>query len=140
MGNELLSVKGYTKNANRVYYLAETSEGTIGLRSSCKDNYNYAVVQLRNDDLKYVGASFHRAEGLAKRTKTYWTNVKKQYANSNSYLAEVKGWEVVALKKITAKEFRQHKRLERKTIKEWLDKRSKEVQEWINKEIGEVEL
>ena len=114
MGQELLSIKGYTRTP-RTYYLAVASNGAQVLRGSADDKYTHAVVNLK---MLYPNAitygTFHARDELAKRQCTSNKNAKKRYSN-NSW----GNWEVVTLQYVTAKQAREIKKADMKRYAEW---------------------
>jgi len=118
MGQELLDRTGYVRTP-RVYYLGVASNGAQVIRGSCDDRYSHAV--MGTSPMRYPNellyGTFHARLDLAKRQLTSNYNWKNKNPE-NDYLAD-REWEVVELKKITAKEARQIKKLDSKLYKEW---------------------
>ena len=106
MGNELLEVRGYQRKP-RTYYVAIATNGATALRGSGDDRYTHAVVMTT---IKYPNelswATFHASEQLAKRQLTSNVNWQKKSIENGSAYWESREWEVVPLKKVSAKEFR----------------------------------
>jgi hypothetical protein len=123
MGNELLDVTGYQRKP-RTFYVAVASNGAQALRGSGDDRYTHAVVMTAiNYPNELSWATFHASEQLAKRQITSNRNNQKKYAESNSsYYGSNREWEVVPLKKVTAKEFRTIKTADRKANTEYTKK------------------
>ena len=114
----------------RIYYLAETKCGIKVIRGSCRDMYSYAVVRVpTNGQLDYPNqltwGSFHKTEQLANRTKRSW----EKYKEKSNYYGENDSWEVVTITKITAKEVRQLKKLDRLAYKEFMDKHKEQLEQ-----------
>jgi hypothetical protein len=105
----------------RVYYFVEASNGGRLIRGSWRDMYSHAVIACPKE-LNYENeisyGSFHSSKQLAERSKKSWENYQKK-AGSNY---EGMTWEVVEVKKITAKEARQLKNADRKALKAWREK------------------
>jgi len=122
MGQELLEVTGYQRNP-RIYYHAVASNGAQALRGSGRDVYTYAVVQI---DINYPNelswGTFHATEQLAKRQATSNSNWQKKSIENGSTYGSNRKWEVVPLKKITAKEYRAIKKADLQANKEWTKK------------------
>ena len=97
----------------RIYYKAEASNGRVGLRGSWRDVYTHAVIQVDNEQrydnelISYV--TYHSSLQLAKRRLTSLTNYYANNPNSENFV-----FEIVELQKITAKEFRKYKALQKK--------------------------
>lgn len=107
MSNDLFNLKWEKKP--RIYYKAVSSTGAIAIRGSSSDVYSYAC--LRKEVVypnEVVFATFHSTEQLAK----YQCN---RFSKHN----EIE-YEVVALEKITAREARQLKKLDRISLTEYV--------------------
>lgn len=109
MDNDKLLYPQWEKNRTpRVYYLAQGSNGVIGLRGSWKDVYSYACLNTTKSYDNQIGwASFHSTKQYAERTKR---NCVKWHDST---------YEVVELQRITAKEFNRLKRLDKKSYKQF---------------------
>jgi hypothetical protein len=106
MGQELLDRTGYQRKP-RTYYHAVATNGTQALRGSGEDRYTHAVVMVEvNYPNELSWATFHASEQLAKRQITTNRNWQKKSEESGSTYGTGREWEVVPLKKISAKEFR----------------------------------
>ena len=119
MGNELLDVTGYQRKP-RTYYVAVASNGAQALRGSGDDRYTHAVVMTTiNYPNELSWATFHASEQLAKRQFTSNVNWQKKSIENGSTYGSNRQWEVVPLKKVSAKEFRAIKVTDRKANTEY---------------------
>ena len=119
MGNELLDVKGYQRKP-RTFYVAVASNGAQALRGSGDDRYTHAVVMTTiNYPNELSWATFHASEQLAKRQFTSNVNWQKKSDENGSIYGSNRQWEVVPLKKVSAKEFRAIKVADRKANTEY---------------------
>ena len=122
MGNELLDVRGYQRKP-RTYYVAIATNSATALRGSGDDRYTYAVVMTKiNYPNELSWATFHASEQLAKRQLTSNVNWQKKSIEGGSSYWENREWEVVPLKKVTAKEFRAIKVADKKANTEYTKK------------------
>ena len=123
MGQELLDRKGYQRKP-RTFYVAVATNGAVALRGSGEDRYTHAVVMttIRYPNEVIGWATFHASEQLAKRQITSNRNWQKKSVENDLDYAKHHEWEVVPLKKITAKEFRAIKVAERKANTEYTKK------------------
>lgn len=120
MGQELLDTQGYQRKP-RTYYHAVSLNGAQALRGSGEDRYTHAVVMVQiNYPNELSWATFHASEQLAKRQITSNRNSQKKYEESRAdYYGSGREWEVVPLKKVSAKEFREIKKADIKAHDEW---------------------
>ena len=123
MGQELLDTTGYQRKP-RTYYHATATNGAQALRGSGDDRYTHAVVMtLVNYPNELSWATFHSSEQLAKRQLTTNRNYQKKYQESGAtYYGSGREWELVPLKKITAKEFRSIKKADQIAMNEYTKK------------------
>jgi hypothetical protein len=122
MGQELLDRTGYQRKP-RTYYVAVASNGAQALRGSGDDRYTHAVVMTSiNYPNELSWATFHASEQLAKRQITSNRNYQKKSKEHGSSYWENREWEVVPLKKVTAKEFRTIKTTDKKASDEYTKK------------------
>ena len=123
MGQELLDRTGYQRKP-RTYYVAVASNGAQALRGSGDDRYTHAVVMtVINYPNELSWATFHASEQLAKRQLTTNRNYQKKYQESGAtYYGSGREWELVPLKKVTAKEFRAIKKADSKANDEYTKK------------------
>lgn len=122
MGQELLDKTGYQRTP-RTYYLAVASNGAQALRGSGEDRYTHAVVMTTiNYPNELSWATFHGSEQLAKRQITSNRNWQKQSIEYGSTFLQNREWEVVPLKKISAKEYRAIKKVDSKANDEYTKK------------------
>jgi hypothetical protein len=122
MGQELLDRQGYQRKP-RTFYVAVATNGAVALRGSGEDRYTHAVVMTSIDYPKEVSwATFHASEQLAKRQITSNRNWQKKSIENGSTYGSNREWEVVPLKKVTAKEFRAIKVADRKANTEYTKK------------------
>ena len=106
MGQELLDRTGYQRKP-RTYYHAVATNGTQALRGSGEDRYTHAVVMTTtNYPNELSWATFHGSKQLALRQLVTNENWQKKSEENGSRYWENREWEVVELKKISAKEFR----------------------------------
>jgi hypothetical protein len=106
MGQELLEDVGFHRKP-RTYYLAVATNGAQALRGSGEDRYTHAVVMVQvNYPNELSWATFHASEQLAKRQITTNRNWQKKSEENGSTYGTGREWEVVELKKISAKEYR----------------------------------
>lgn len=122
---------------SRVFYLATASNGAQAIRGSSKDCYTFACLWVSSSgelvyDNQLVNATFHRDERLAKRQQTQFQNLAKE---GNQYWQGY-NYEVVQLKKITSKEVRLLKKLNRKGYEQM---RQLAIQKATNTEGKELE-
>jgi len=121
MGQELLERTGYQRTP-RVYYHAVASNGAQALRGSGYDRYTHAVVMTTiNYPNELSWATFHASEQLAKRQITTNRNYQKKVSDSDYW--SNREWEVVPLKKVTAKEFRAIKKADSKANDDYTKQR-----------------
>ena len=102
----------------RIYYKATASNGSIALRGSWQDKYNYACIRLETEylwDNQLSYASFHNTRELAQRA----TN----YGNKHTDMK----FECVELERISAKEFNMLSRLNNKNKKKYIQARYQEL-------------
>ena len=122
MGQELLDKQGYQRKP-RTFYVAVASNGAQALRGSGDDRYSHAVVMTTIDYPNQISwATFHASEQLAKRQITSNRNWQKKSIENGSSYGSNREWEVVQLKKVTSKEFRAIKTIDRKAHDEWTKK------------------
>ena len=122
MGQELLERTGYQRKP-RTFYVAVATNGAVALRGSGEDRYTHAVVMTSINYPKEVSwATFHASEQLAKRQITSNRNWQKKSIENGSTYGNNREWEVVPLKKVTAKEFRAIKVADRKACDEYTKK------------------
>jgi hypothetical protein len=122
MGQELLDKQGYQRKP-RTFYVAVASNGAQALRGSGDDRYTHAVVMTSIEYPNEVSwATFHASEQLAKRQITSNRNWQKKSIENGSSYGSNREWEVVQLKKVTSKEFRAIKTIDRKAHDEWTKK------------------
>ena len=116
--DELLNMPTpYWKQQTRTYYHAVASDGSQAVRGSGQDKYTHAVVQtspMYKGELSW--ATFHGSLQLAKRQLTSNINWTKKSNRDETY-------EVVELKKVTAKEVRQIKKSANEAHKAYLKSR-----------------
>jgi hypothetical protein len=120
MGQELLDTAGYQRKP-RTYYHAVATNGAQALRGSGEDRYTHAVVMTTtNYPNELSWATFHGSEQLAKRQLTTNNNYKKTASGETGYYSyyAVAEWEVVPLKKVSAREFRAIKTADKKASAE----------------------
>jgi len=119
MGQELLDRQGYQRKP-RTYYVAVATNSATALRGSGDDRYTHAVVMTAiNYPNEVSWATFHGSEQLAKRQITSNRNWQKKSIENGSTYGSNREWEVVPLKKVTAKEFRAIKVTDRKANTEY---------------------
>jgi hypothetical protein len=122
MGQELLDTTGYQRKP-RTYYHAVALNGAQALRGSGEDKYTHAVVMVNVNYPKELSyATFHSSKQLATRqliTNENWQ--KKSIAQGSSWW-EGREWEVVELKKISAREYRAIKKADSKACDEYTKK------------------
>ena len=122
MGQELLERTGYQRKP-RTFYVAVATNGAVALRGSGDDRYSHAVVMTTiNYPNEVSWATFHASEQLAKRQITSNRNWQKKSIENGSTYGSNREWEVVPLKKVTAKEFRAIKIADRKANTEYTKK------------------
>jgi hypothetical protein len=122
MGQELLDRQGYQRKP-RTYYVAVATNSATALRGSGDDRYTHAVVMTAiNYPNELSWATFHGSEQLAKRQITTNRNWQKQSNENGSNYGSNREWEVVPLKKVSAKEFRAIKIADRKANTEYTKK------------------
>ena len=122
MGQELLDRKGYQRKP-RTFYVAVATNSAVALRGSGEDRYTHAVVMTSiNYPNEVSWATFHASEQLAKRQITTNRNWQKKSIENGSTYGSNREWEVVPLKKVTAKEFRAIKVADRKAHDEYTKK------------------
>ena len=122
MGQELLDKQGYQRKP-RTFYVAVASNGAQALRGSGDDRYTHAVVMTSIEYPNEVSwATFHASEQLAKRQITSNRNWQKKSIENGSSYGSNREWEVVQLKKVTSKEFRAIKTIDKKAHDEWTKK------------------
>jgi len=122
MGQELLDKTGYQRKP-RTYYHAVATNGAQALRGSGEDRYSHAVVMTTiNYANELSWATFHGSEQLAKRQVTSNRNYQKQSIEGGSSYWGNREWEVVPLKKISAKEYRAIKKADSKANDEYIKK------------------
>jgi len=92
MGQELLSVKGYTRNP-RKYFVATNSKGYKAVRGSADKDYSYCVIAKDYSQWGSIYSSWSATEHNAKKYCKTW--------NRNGEL-----YEVVKCEQVTAKEAR----------------------------------
>lgn len=123
MGNELLDVNTNYTYRPRTYYHAVASNGAQALRGSGEDRYTHAVVMTTiNYPNELSWATFHGSEQLAKRQITSNRNYQKQSIEGGSSYWGNREWEVIPLKKITAKEYRAIKKADKKASDDYVKK------------------
>jgi hypothetical protein len=123
MGQELLDENKGWIYTPRTYYHAVTTNGAQALRGSGDDRYTHAVVMtIINYPNELSWATFHSSEQLAKRQITSNRNWQKKSIAEGSSWYEGREWEVVPLKKITAKEYRAIKKADQVAMKEFTKK------------------
>ena len=119
MGQELLDRQGYQRKP-RTYYVAVATNSATALRGSGDDRYTHAVVMTAiNYPNELSWATFHGSEQLAKRQITSNRNYQKQTIENGSTYGSNREWEVVPLKKVSAREFRAIKVTDRKANTEY---------------------
>lgn len=109
----------------RIYYRAQASNGRVALRGSWRDVYSHAVVQVCDEQFQdelISWATYHSSEQLAKRRLTYLTN-----AYSKKYGDDTYSFELIKLEKITAKEFRKYKALQKKGLNKYAELRRQQL-------------
>lgn len=119
MGQELFDVKSNYTKGKRIFYLAVSSNGYKSIRGSEYDRYTHAVLEVSDNsshskDILTYGNYCSRldlAEGIARRANAY------AKASNNGYV-----FEVIELKKITAREVRALKKLSKKALNEYYNK------------------
>ena len=122
MGQELLDRIGYERKP-RTYYHAVASNGAQAVRGSEEDKYTHAVVITTiNYPNELNSATFHGSEQLAKRQLTSNHNYQKKSLEGGYSYWQNYTWEVVPLKKITAKEYRAIKKADRLALDEYTKK------------------
>jgi hypothetical protein len=122
MGQELLERTGYQRKP-RTFYVAVATNGAVALRGSGEDRYTHAVVMTAiNYPNEVSWATFHASEQLAKRQITTNRNWQKKSIENGSTYGSNREWEVVPLKKVTAKEFRAIKKADSKACDEYTKK------------------
>lgn len=122
MGQELLDKKGYQR-IPRTYYVAVATNGAQALRGSAEDRYSHAVVMTAiNYPNELSWATFHASEQLAKRQLTSNINYQKKSNEGGYGYYTGREWEVVPLKKITAREYRAIKKADRIALNEYTKK------------------
>jgi hypothetical protein len=122
MGQELLDRQGYQRKP-RTYYVAVATNSATALRGSGDDRYTHAVVMTAiNYPNELSWATFHGSEQLAKRQITTNRNWQKQSNENGSNYGSNREWEVVPLKKVSAREFRAIKIADRKANTEYTKK------------------
>ena len=122
MGQELLDRQGYQRKP-RTYYVAVATNSATALRGSGDDRYTHAVVMTAiNYPNELSWATFHGSEQLAKRQITTNRNWQKQSNENGSTYGSNREWEVVPLKKVSAREFRAIKVADRKANTEYTKK------------------
>jgi hypothetical protein len=122
MGQELLDKTGYQRKP-RTYYHAVATNGAQALRGSGDDRYTHAVVMtLINYPNEISWATFHSSEQLAKRQITSNRNWQKKSDENGSTYGTGREWEVVELKKITAREVRAIKKADQIAMNEYTKK------------------
>ena len=122
MGNELLDVRGYQRKP-RTYYHAVALNGAQALRGSGEDRYTHAVVMVQiNYPNELSWATFHSSKPLATRQLVSNENWQKKSIENGSTYGSNREWEVVPLKKVSAKEFRAIKVADRKANTEYTKK------------------
>ena len=119
MGQELLDRQGYQRKP-RTYYVAVATNSATALRGSGDDRYTHAVVMTAiNYPNEVSWATFHGSEQLAKRQITSNRNWQKKSIENGSTYGSNREWEVVPLKKVSAREFRAIKVTDRKANTEY---------------------
>ena len=119
MGQELLDKVGYQRKP-RTFYVAVATNGAVALRGSGEDRYTHAVVMTTIDYKNQISwATFHASEQLANRQITSNRNWQKKSIENGSSYGSNREWEVVPLKKVTAKEFRALKVADKKANTEY---------------------
>ena len=122
MGQELLDRTGYQRKP-RTYYVAVASNGAQALRGSGDDRYTHAVVMtVINYPNELSWATFHASEQLAKRQLTSNINWQKKSIENGFTYGNNREYEVVQLKKVSAREFRAIKVADRKANTEYTKK------------------
>jgi hypothetical protein len=122
MGQELLDKTGYQRKP-RTFYVAVATNSATALRGSGDDRYTHAVVMTAiNYPNELSWATFHGSEQLAKRQITTNRNWQKQSNENGSNYGSNREWEVVPLKKVSAREFRAIKIADRKANTEYTKK------------------
>ena len=124
MGQELLDENKGWIYTPRTYYHAVATNGAQALRGSGDDRYTHAVVMtIINYPNELNWATFHSSEQLAKRQLTSNRNwLKKSIEGGSNYYGNNREWEVVPLKKITAKEYRAIKKEDQVALNEYTKK------------------
>lgn len=122
MGQELLDKTGYQRKP-RTYYHAVATNGAQALRGSGEDRYTHAVVITTINYPKELSwATFHGSKQLALRQLVTNENWQKKSEETGSRYWENREWEVVELKKISAKEFRAIKKADQIALDEYTKK------------------
>ena len=122
MGQELLDRQGYQRKP-RTYYHAVSLNGAQALRGSGEDRYTHAVVMVQiNYPNELSWATFHSSKQLATRQLVSNENWQKKSVENGSTYGSNREWEVVPLKKISAREFRAIKVADRKANTEYTKK------------------
>jgi len=107
MGQELLEDVGFHRKPRTYYHAVATTNGAQALRGSGEDRYTHAVVMVQvNYPNELSWATFHSSKQLATRQLVTNENWQKKSIENGSSHWEGRAWEVVELKKITAKEYR----------------------------------
>jgi hypothetical protein len=122
MGQELLDTTGYQRKP-RTYYHAVALNGAQALRGSGEDRYTHAVVMVQINYPKELSyATFHSSKQLASRQLVTNENWQKKSISEGSSWWEGREWEVVELKKISAKEFRAIKKADQVALNNYTKK------------------
>ena len=122
MGQELLDTQGYQRKP-RTYYHAVSLNGAQALRGSGEDRYTHAVVMVQiNYPNELSWATFHSSKQLATRQLVSNENWQKKSIENGSTYGNNREWEVVQLKKVSAREFRAIKVADRKANTEYTKK------------------
>jgi hypothetical protein len=107
MGQELLEDVGFHRKPRTYYHAVATTNGAQALRGSGEDRYTHAVVMVQvNYRNELSWATFHSSKQLATRQLVTNENWQKKSIENGSSHWEGRAWEVVELKKISAKEYR----------------------------------
>jgi hypothetical protein len=107
MGQELLEDVGFHRKPRTYYHAVAITNGAQALRGSGEDRYTHAVVMVQvNYPNELSWATFHSSKQLATRQLVTNENWQKKSIENGSSHWEGRAWEVVELKKISAKEYR----------------------------------
>ena len=121
MSNNLFDPRYEKRIIPRTYYKATASNGAVALRGSWNDTRTHASIKVETQILyenQLTCASFHVSEKYAQQA----TNRANKYYDGKIM------FECVKLERISAKEYNRLKRLERKHLKQFREKRTAIVQ------------